>query len=191
VDNRLLNGRDAGPVRRQSVVRFSPLLRPGCPDVIWRTHSVSGCRMSCVACEHCTTRQLNTHSIDSRQIHYPWHPWQGQTVWIRRSSLRVGYAVFHRSLEPTCATRLLEIPQWMFDVAAVCLMRIAVVPFASCEALRELKGLLLSTAVTGAETVIQATHQSLSRTGGSDAKLAAATASPPCQSQMRHLPWAI
>lgn len=49
---------DAGPVRRQSAVRFSPLPRSGCPDVVARTRSESGCRVSCVACEHCSRSPL-------------------------------------------------------------------------------------------------------------------------------------
>jgi hypothetical protein len=92
-------------------------------------------------------------------------------VWIRRSSSRVGHAVFQCSHEATCATRLLEIPQWMFDAAVICVMRLAAAPRVSGEALREVKELIFSTAATGAEPVIQAAHQRLSHMGGSDAKL--------------------
>lgn len=66
--------------------------------------------------------------------------------------------------------RLLEIPQWMFDAGAVCLMRLAASAVASCEALRELKELIAPRAATGDAKVLQAQHQSLSHTGGSDAK---------------------
>src|SRR5215471_12501231 len=37
-----------------------------------------------------TTPQLNTHSIESREVHYRWHPWFGRRVWIY--SIRTGRA---------------------------------------------------------------------------------------------------
>jgi hypothetical protein len=77
--------------------------------------------------------------------------------------------VFQCSLDPGSSKRLLEIPQWMFDPAIVCLVLFASFPRASCEALQELKGLIDGShgIVTGA--VVKPEHQSLSRTGGSDA----------------------
>jgi hypothetical protein len=74
--------------------------------------------------------------------------------------------------------RLLEIPQWMFDASAVCLIRLAPSPVASCDALRELKE-LISLGETVTDKVIQAQHQSLFRTGGSDAKRSEVTPSSP------------
>lgn len=65
--------------------------------------------------------------------------------------------------------RLLEIPQWMFDASAVCLIRRAASPMANCNALRELKE-LISLGEIGADKVIKAQHQSLLHIGGSDAK---------------------
>lgn len=72
--------------------------------------------------------------------------------------------------------RLLEIPQWMFDASAVCLIELAASPIASCDALRELKE-LISLGETANDKVIQAQHQSLFRTGGSDAKRSEVTPS--------------
>jgi hypothetical protein len=50
-------------------------------------------------------------------------------------------------------------------------MRLAEASLASCGALGEVRTLIFGTAVTGAGNVIKARHQSLSRTGGSDAQL--------------------
>src|SRR5262245_9711764 len=30
----------------------------------------------------CTRSQSNTHSIESEEVRYPWHPWYGRRVWI-------------------------------------------------------------------------------------------------------------
>jgi hypothetical protein len=75
--------------------------------------------------------------------------------------------------------RLLEIPQWMFDARAVFPIRLAASAVASCEALRELKELIGSGGATGTAKVLQAQHQSLSHTGGSDAKRSKVTSSSP------------
>jgi hypothetical protein len=67
----------------------------------------------------------------------------------------------------------------MFDASVVCLIRLASSPVASCEALRELKELMDSRRAVGSGEVIQAQHQSLSHTGGSDAKPGQVTACKP------------
>jgi hypothetical protein len=128
---------------------------------------------------HCTSRQHDTHSIDSREMWYPWHPWHGQSVWIRRHSARGGLPVFQCTLDTDSGRRLLEIPQWMFDASIVCLARFSSAPLASCEALRELKELIGPRDAVNAGEVIQAQHQSLSHTGGSDAKPSEVTPSKP------------
>jgi hypothetical protein len=109
-------------------------------------------------------------------MRYPWHPWHGGHVWIRRSSLRSSTPVFQCTLDPDSHIRLLEIPQWMFDATAVCLIRLAASPIASCDALRELKE-LISLGKTANDKVIQAQHQSLFPTGGSDVKRSEVTRS--------------
>jgi hypothetical protein len=75
--------------------------------------------------------------------------------------------------------RLLEIPQWMFDATTACQIRLVASAVASCEALRELKELIAPHGVTGTVKVLQAQHQSLSHTGGSDAKRSEVTPSNP------------
>ena len=125
----------------------------------------------------CTTRQHDTHLIESRELRYPWHPWHGRLVWIQGKSERAGVPVFHCVLEPDWSVRLLEIPQWMFDASVVCLLHFASAPQASCEALGALKE-LLSHHTPRRLTVIQAQQQSPD-TGGSDAKRSQDAASRP------------
>jgi hypothetical protein len=45
-----------------------------------------------------TTRPHDTHSTDSREMRYPWHPWYGHPIWIRRFYARGGLPVFQCSL---------------------------------------------------------------------------------------------
>ena len=127
----------------------------------------------------CTTRRYDTHSIDPRELRYPWHPWHGRPVFIRGVSERAGRAVFHCSLDASIGVRLLEIPQWMFDAAAVCLIRLFASPVASCKALRELRELIGPHRAVDIGEVVQAQHQSLTHTGGSDATPSQATPSEP------------
>ena len=139
----------------------------------------SDSRVRCAAGPDCTTRRYDTHSIDPRELRYPWHPWHGRPVFIRGVSERAGRAVFHCSLDATIGVRLLEIPQWMFDAAAVCLIRLSASPVASCEALRELRELIGPHRAVGSAEVVQTQHQSLTHTGGSDATPTQATPSKP------------
>ena len=57
------------------------------------------------------------------------------------------------------ALRPLELPQWMFDRAVCCTMRLTEEPSVSCSALFELKELLRATAVTGESAVIGLVEQ--------------------------------
>ena len=117
----------------------------------------------------CTTRQLDTHSIDCREVRYPWHPWHGQRVWIRRSSARTGLPVYQCAADANACRRLLEIPQWMFEASVVCLIRLAPCPIASLEALTEVKGLLVAGPAVDSDRVVKAKHQSLNHRGDPDA----------------------
>ena len=117
----------------------------------------------------CTTKQLDTHNIDCREVRYPWHPWHGQQVWIRRSSARGGVPVHQCAADASAHRRLLEIPQWMFEASVVCLLRLLPSPIPSVEALRELKELLGSGQPPNPDQMIKAKHQSLSLKGDSDA----------------------
>ena len=135
-----------------------------------------GCRG---AVPRCTTRRHDTHSIDSRELRYQWHPWHGHPVWIRRTSARSGLPVFQCSLEASSDKRLLEIPQWMFDASVLCRVRLSAYPLACGEALRALKELLGSHSASAIGEVIQGRHPSPSRAGGFDAKLSEVASSKP------------
>ena len=67
--------------------------------------------------------------------------------------------------------RLLEIPQWMFDPATCCRMRLAAVPTVSCKALLDLKSLLQCALRPDSGVVLQAQHRCLLSPGGADAKV--------------------
>src|SRR5690348_5506593 len=98
-------------------------------------------------------------------MRYPWHPWHGQLVWICRHSARGGLPVFQCTLDADSGRRLLEIPQWMFDANAVCLVRFSSAALASCEALRERKELIGPHEEVSGGKVVQAQHQILSHAG--------------------------
>jgi hypothetical protein len=139
-------------------------------EKLWQIPPVSDPAASCVDARCCTTRRHDTHSMDSRELRYPWHPWHGQPVWIRRTSARGGVPVFQCSLDPSSGKRLLEIPQWMFDASVVCLVRLSPSPLACSEALQALKELIGPRRATANPEVVQGRHPSLSHAGGSDAK---------------------
>jgi hypothetical protein len=71
----------------------------------------------------CTTRQHKTHITDAVELLYAWHPWASQLVFVHRTVNKTAEAMFHCSLDSTSAGRLLQIPQWMFDAAAMCGIR--------------------------------------------------------------------
>ena|SRR5664279_2425153 len=109
----------------------------------------------------CTSRQRNIHSIESREVRYPWHPWHDRVVAIHQSFTRNGRALFRCSIEENLEVRLLEIPQWMFDPATCCRMRLAAVPTVSCKALLDLKSLLQGTLLPESDVVLEAEHRCL------------------------------
>ena len=117
-----------------------------------------------------TSRQRNTHSTESREVHYPWHPWHDRVVAIHQSFTRNGCALFRCSIEENLEARLLEIPQWMFDPSTCCRMRLTTVPTVSSQALLDLKP-LLQCALPGSDVVLQALHRSLLFPGGADARV--------------------
>jgi hypothetical protein len=88
-----------------------------------------------------TSRQRNTHSLESREVRYPWHPWHARAVAVHEAFTWNGRAVFRCGVDEKPGARLLEIPQWMFDSVACCRMRPATVPMVSCGALLDLKAL--------------------------------------------------
>ena len=121
-----------------------------------------------------TNRQSNTHSssTESREVRYPWHAWYGRSVWIHGAVVKNTCTVYRCSLEQNDEIQILEIPQWMFESAVCCQVRVAEAPTVSSEALQDLKGLLRSIRLSGAKVVLQAQHRSLLSPGGSDAKVA-------------------
>ena len=123
-----------------------------------------------------TSRQRNTHSIESREVCYTWHPWCGRIVAVHKTFARNGLVVSHCRIEENSEARYLEIPQWMFEPTICRRMQVAAVPTVSCEALRELKSLLQCALIPDTDVVLQAQHRCLSP-GGADAKI---TASPSC-----------
>jgi hypothetical protein len=116
-----------------------------------------------------TSAQSNTHSTESREIRYPWHPWCGRLVWIHRTVVKVGRVVYRCSLQQNHEARLFEVPQWMFESGACCRVRSAEKPAVDCAALLELKLLLHHTCSPARDLVLQA--QYCSSPGGTDASI--------------------
>src|SRR6266403_2489999 len=116
-----------------------------------------------------TSRQSNTHSTESREIRYPWHPWYGRPVWIHGVLVKSGQAVYRCSLEQNLEARLFEIPQWMFESGACCGMHRAENPAVEYAALQDLKLLLHRARSPARDLVVQGQHQSAP--GGADARI--------------------
>jgi len=121
------------------------------------------------SCLHGTSRQSNTHSTESREVRYPWHPWYGRPVWIHGAFVKGGQAVYRCSLEQNHEARLFEIPQWMFDSGACCRVHRAETAAVDCAALRDLKLLLHRARSPARDLVVQAQHHSAP--GGADARI--------------------
>jgi hypothetical protein len=80
-----------------------------------------------------------------------------------------GMLMLRCTLEPTATSRAIEVPQWMFDVAACQYLRLLEGPVASIGALFELKQLLSKSLLEQSAAVMQAEHHSLSNPGGAHA----------------------
>ena len=109
-----------------------------------------------------TTHQHNTHSTDSREVCYRWHPWYGRTVWIYEKRSVRGQTAVRCGLDSTQCTKSLEIPQWMLEAVDCSNIRLSDVPRVDCDALRTLKTLL-------DDSVVQGRHHSVFFAGGADA----------------------
>jgi hypothetical protein len=94
----------------------------------------------------CTTTRQNAHSSEL-EIVYPWHPWFGRTVAIRRAVNRRVRTVLHVECEDGGRTRVLEVPRWMCDRATCVVMNLSDQPQVSCEHLRLLQELLVCTSM--------------------------------------------
>src|SRR5262245_23640883 len=95
-----------------------------------------------VAGAHCTSRQHNTPSTESRSVVYPWHPWCGRSVTVYEVLTRGGQAVCRCGLDEERNRRSLEIPTWMFDPAACGSLRLTAVPTVDCDALLAVQAVL-------------------------------------------------
>jgi hypothetical protein len=117
-----------------------------------------------------TTQQHNTHIRELRRICYSWHPWHGRDVWVHARLVRRGRAVAYCSLGDVQTCRVLEVPLWMFDVAACCKTRVAHPGFASAQSLRELKEVLQS--AQPRDQIPETQHRYLLEAGGADGGIA-------------------
>jgi hypothetical protein len=122
-----------------------------------------------------TSRQSNTHSTESRELLYPWHPWYGRSLWIHGALVKSGSVVYRCSLEAQQEAPLLEIPQWMFESTGCCRVHHAENPFVDCAALLDLKLLFHCTRSPVSGLVVQAQHYSVP--GGADARIGESTQS--------------
>jgi hypothetical protein len=132
-----------------------------------------------------TSRQSNTHSTESREIRYPWHPWYGRPVWIHRAFIKAGQAVYRCSLEQNLEGPLLEIPQWMLDSGDCCRVHGAENPAVDCAALQDLKLLLQRARSHARDLVVQAQHPSAP--GGADARIIESTEGSSNRIALRYL----
>jgi hypothetical protein len=103
-----------------------------------------------------------------REVRYPWHT---RTVAVHEALTRKGRAVCRCGVDENPGGRLLEIPQWMFDSAACCRMRMTKVPTVSCGALLDLKALLRCASSPDSAVVLQGQYRSLLSPGGADARI--------------------
>ncbi len=119
----------------------------------------------------CTSQQRNTHSTESREVRYRWHPWFGLVVWVHLTRVSQAQDVVRCALTPELGARATEIPLWMFDAAACVLMNLADEPTVDVEALRDLNTLLRHACgpTEAAVPMLQAEHRALSSAGGAHA----------------------
>jgi hypothetical protein len=138
----------------------------------------------CVVYPGCTSRQLNTHSTEEREVLYPWHPWHSRSAYIVEAVNTESRAVFHCVTEqavPGLARRSLQIPQWMFDAAVCHRVRMETTPSVNARALQELRHLLSASRAPAPEVMLEAQHRSWSHEGGADASRCEVTPAEPTQ----------
>src|SRR5262245_4022661 len=66
----------------------------------------------------CTTKRLNTHKPERREVLYPFHPWAGCIVYIHELVQKPTGDVGRCSRDAHATGPHLELPMWMFDRAA-------------------------------------------------------------------------
>ena len=122
-----------------------------------------------------TSQQQGTHIGDLGDLRYPWHPWHGRKVRVHATLVKRGLAVARCSLEDVQPFRILEIPVWMFDVAACCRIRSTGSSVVTVEALRDLMTVLRCTPRSDLDVAIQVQHRYLLNAGGADVGIAEPT----------------
>src|SRR3954462_7869578 len=86
-----------------------------------------------------TTRQYKTHNAEQCEVHYPWHPWFGRTIWVYRKVIRRTRSVAHCGPDRIQCAKSLEIPLWMLEAASCSALRLAEDAAVDCAALQRLK----------------------------------------------------
>ena len=84
---------------------------------------------------HYTTRQLNAHITEIKEVYYPWHPWHGRTVTIHAVLVKRNQTVCQCSLEPNEPAKASEVPHWMLERVVCAAMPLQAMPVASGAAL--------------------------------------------------------
>jgi hypothetical protein len=156
------------------VLMVQPLIRrPPSARAAWRSKPCPGFTRHAtnVAFERCTSQQRNTHSTETLEVRYRWHPWFGRTVWVHRTRALEDQEFVRCGLTPDLDAHANEIPMWMFDAGVCGHMHASDEPVVSLDALRELKSLLTNAChpLIASDPVLQAGHRDLSSTGGAHA----------------------
>ena len=116
----------------------------------------------------CDTRgPSKTHSIESQEVQYLWHPWYGRTVCIHEELEKNSEGIRRCRDENNVNARPLELPAWMFDEERCRSMEIRSAARVDCKALQRLKELLKQRkSQTCGDCVVEGQH----RLGGADAE---------------------
>ena len=122
----------------------------------------------------CRSRQRNTHSTESREVRYLWHPWCGRSVTVYETLTKGGQPVCRCGVDDQRNDRSLEVPAWMFEPALCDHLRVAAAPCVDGPALIELTTVLQT---ARRADVLEAQHDSVIAAGGADA-----TVQPPSTS---------
>jgi len=108
-----------------------------------------------------------THSIESQEVRYLWHPWYGRTVCIHEELEKNSEGIRRCRDENNVNARPLELPAWMFDEERCRSMEIRSAARVDCKALQRLKELLKQRkSQTCGDCVVEGQH----RLGGADAE---------------------
>lgn len=75
-------------------------------------------------------------------VRYAWHPWVGMSVILVRTVRKQPESVLYVECDRELGAKLREIPGWMIDPAVCAVMRLAVEPIVSLEAIRALRDLV-------------------------------------------------